>query len=138
MKRFGLLLLPAVVFLASCSKEDIQRPAVNESEWLRKERGIVMGSDFRCDFFVVEMARGYAVMRTWGGFPPLRGALIYGDFNRFGVQTFYNRTEGYLMNADIRDFTPSYFMALDQANWYCNPLGGAFGNAAADSTAGNN
>jgi hypothetical protein len=134
MKKIGLFLLPAIIFLASCSKEGIQQPPINESEWLRKERGIAMASNFQCDFFVAETARGYAVMRTWGGFPPLRGALLYGDYNRFGVQTFYNRTEGYLMNADIRDFTPSYFMAMDQLNWYCSQFDGAFGNAATDST----
>jgi hypothetical protein len=138
MKKVGLFLLPAIFFLASCSKEAIQQPPINESEWLRKERGIVMGSDMRCDFFVVETARGYAVMRTWGGFPPLRGAMLYGNFNSFGVQTFYNRSEGYLVNADIRDFTPSYFMAMDQASWYCSQFGGAFDKAPADSTTSKN
>jgi hypothetical protein len=138
MKRFGLLLLPAMLFLASCSKEGIQQPTINESEWLQKERGMAITGSFQCEYFVVETARGYVVMRTWGGFPPLRGATLYGNFNRFGVQTFYNRTEGYLMNADIRDVTPSYFMAMDQANWYCSQSGGGFNKAPADSTTGKN
>jgi hypothetical protein len=58
-------------------------------------------------------------MRNWGGLSPIRGAVLYGNFNRFGVQTFYNRSEGYLMNADIREYTYSYFQAMDQVNWYC-------------------
>jgi hypothetical protein len=119
MKRFWLLLLPLAWMLASCSKTDLQRPPINESEWLNKDRALVVSSDFQCDYYVVETQRGYALMRNWGGLSPIRGAVLYGDFNRFGVQPFYNRTEGYLMNADIRDYTFSYFQAMDQLNFYC-------------------
>jgi hypothetical protein len=136
MKKLRLLLLPAIVFLVSCSKEDVQRPPINESEWLQKERGFVAASSFDCDFFVVETAYGYSVMRNWGGFAPISGAVLYGNHNSFGVQTFYNRTEGYLMNADIRDRYLSYFQAMDMANWYCSSMNPGFGNlkASADST----
>jgi hypothetical protein len=120
MKKIWLLFLPLTVWLASCSKEDlVQRPPINESEWLNKDRALVVSSDFQCDYYVVETQRGYALMRNWGGISPIPGAVLYGNFDRFGVQTFYNRSERYLMNADIREYTFSYFQALDQVNWYC-------------------
>ncbi len=115
-------MLPLAMFLVSCSKEDVQRPPINEEEWLSKERGFVVASDFQCDFFIMETPRGYALMRNWGGFSPVRGAVIYGNFNRFGVQTFYNRSERVLMNADIREYSFSYFQAIDQMNWYCGQM----------------
>lgn len=123
MKRVFLFLAPLLLFFISCTKEEGVRPPIDETEWLKKERGIVAGSGFGCDYFVVETTRGYAVLRSWGGFAPVRGAVIYGDLSRWGVRTFYNRTEGYLMNADVRDYGLSYFQAMDQMNWYCNPFG---------------
>jgi hypothetical protein len=136
MKKFWLLLLPAFLFLVSCSKEEVQRPPIDESEWLQKDRGFVVASSFNCDFFVVETARGYSVLRNWGGFAPIRGAVLYGNHDSFGLQTFYNRSEGYLMNADIRDRYLGYFQAIDQANWYCGAMNPGFGSfsASADST----
>lgn len=123
MKRLFLFALPLVFFLASCSKEEMVRPPIDETEWLKKERGIVVASTFDCDYFVVETARGYSVLRSWGGFAPVRGAVIYGDLSQWGVRTFYNRSEGYLMNADVRDNWLSYFQAMDQMQWYCNLWG---------------
>jgi hypothetical protein len=119
MKKIMLLMVPLFLLLFSCSKDDAVMPPVNEGEWLNKERGIVVASDLRCDFYVVETRYGYAVLRTWGGFPPVYGAVLYGDFSSWGVRTFYNRSEGYLMNADVRDYRTSYFSALDQMNWNC-------------------
>lgn len=125
MKRLCLLILPLVLLLASCSKTDVgPRPPIDESEWLRKERGVVVASDFNCDFFVVETPRGYSVLRAWGGFPPRWGAVIYGDLSNWGVRAFYNRSEGYLMNADVRDYWLPYFTAMDEMNWNCNLRGG--------------
>lgn len=104
---------------------------------MNKERGYVLASNFQCDVFVAETQRGYALMRNWGGFSPVRGAVLYGEFSRFGVQTFYNRSEGYLMNADIRDYTFSYFQAMDMMNWYCDQ-GNSFGKAPDSTAAGTN
>jgi hypothetical protein len=137
MKRLWLLLLPLAWLLASCSKDDVQRPPIDEGAWLNKERGFVVASDFQCDYFIVETQRGYALMRNWGGFSPFRGAVLYGEFSRFGVQTFYNRSDGTLMNADIRDITFSYFQAIDQLNWYCGQ-GTGFDKAIDSTTAGQN
>jgi hypothetical protein len=123
MKKLFLLMFPLAFLFASCTKEDAVRPPIDETEWLKKERGIVVASTFNCDYFVVETRQGYSVMRSWGGFAPVRGAVLYGDHSQWGVRTFYNRSEGYLMNADVRDTWLPYFQAMDQMQWYCNPFG---------------
>jgi len=94
-------------------------PPVNESVWLTKERGIVVASDFGCDYFVVQTNRGYTVLRSWGGISPFSGSTIYGDLSNWGVKTLYNRSEGRLINADVRDFWLGYFQAMDQVQWSC-------------------
>jgi hypothetical protein len=119
MKKLFLLILPVTFFLASCSKGDVVMPPVNESEWLNKERGIVVASDFSCDFFVVQTNRGYTVLRNWGGISPFSGSTIYGDLSSWGVKTLYNRSEGRLINADVRDYRMGYFQAMDQLQWSC-------------------
>ncbi len=124
MKKLAFLVLPVVLLLASCSKQELVAPPVDEAVWLGRERGIVVASDFSCDYFVVETMRGYTVMRSWGGSAPFRGSVIYGDLSRWGVQTFYNRSDRYLFNADVRDYWLSYFQAIDQVQNLCSdPFG---------------
>ncbi len=119
MKKLLPLLLPTFFFLASCSKTDTPLPPVDESVWLSKDRGIVVASDFNCDYFVVQTNRGYTVLRNWGGISPFSGSTIYGDLSSWGVKTLYNRSEGRLINADVRDYWMGYFQAMDQVQWGC-------------------
>jgi hypothetical protein len=121
MKKIAVYLIPILILAISCSKDDIPRPPVDESVWLQKERGIVVASNFDCDYFVVETQRGYSVLRNWGGFAPFRGTVIYGDLSSWGLKTFYNRSEGYLMNADVRDYWMGYFQAMDLMQYSCGP-----------------
>jgi hypothetical protein len=120
MKRIALLIFPLFLLFSSCSKNDAEMLPINEGEWLSKERGIVVASDFSCDFYVVETRDGYLLLRAWGGFPPQYGAVLYGDFSNWGVNRFYNRSEGYLLDAEVRDYRSSYFSAVDQMNWNCS------------------
>lgn len=120
MKRIVLLILPLFFILESCSKEDLIRPPIDEREWLNRERAVVVTSDYSCDYFMVETRRGYAILRNWGGASPYPGSVLYGDFSSFGVGTFYNRSEGYILNADVRDYWLTYFDALDQLEWACS------------------
>lgn len=119
MKRTILLIIPLLLLFVSCRKQDMVRPPVDESQWLRKERAYVVSSDISCSYFVVETMRGYAVIRMWGGTPPFQGSVLYGDFSYFGVGTFYNRSEGYLFSADVRDWGLTYFAAMDDMDYYC-------------------
>jgi len=125
MKKIALLFVPVLLVFASCSKEDaVPAPPIDESQWLSQERGIVVESDFSCEYFVVETTRGYSVLRNWGGGAPFRGSVIYGDLTGWGVKTFYNRSGRYLMNADVRDYWLPYFHALDQMQNLCvDPFG---------------
>lgn len=122
MKKIVLYIIPIMILAISCRKDVTPLPPVDESVWLQKERGVVVASDFNCDYFVVETQRGYSVMRNWGGFAPFRGTVLYGDLSSWGVKTIYNRSEGYLMNADVRDYWMSYFQALDQMQYSCRPV----------------
>jgi len=119
MKILISFLVPAILLFSSCSKESTPLPPVDESAWLSKERGIVVASDFGCDYFVVQTNRGYTVLRNWGGISPFSGSTIYGDLSSWGVKTLYNRSEGRLINADVRDFWLGYFQAMDQVQWSC-------------------
>lgn len=124
MKKIILFVLPMVLFLAACSRQDTgPRQPIDESYWLQRERGIVAYSDFQCDYYIVETYNGFSLMRAWGGFTPLRGSVVYGDLNRYGMQTIYNRSEGLLMQADVRDYWMTYWDAIDQMDWYCSTSG---------------
>ncbi|KYP13783.1 hypothetical protein [Flavihumibacter sp. CACIAM 22H1] len=121
MKKMLLLVFPVLLVLASCTRTYIDpRPPIDESVWLAKERGVVVYSGFDCDFFVVETRFGYSVLRGWGGFTPVRGAVLYGDFSRFGGGSFYNRSEAYIQQANVIDYWLSYWDALDLADFECS------------------
>lgn len=119
MRRIILLLLPISLLVISCTKQEVVGPPLDENYWLRQERGIVVMSDFSCPYFVVETNRGYSVLRAWGGSSPFPGDVLYGNMSRYGVHTFYNRSDGYLMDADVNDYWLSYFAAIDRVEWNC-------------------
>jgi hypothetical protein len=121
MKRIIVYLLPLVLLVASCSKEDATPlPPVDESQWLKQERAFVVEGGFGCDYYLVQTNRGYSLLRNWGGFTPAPGSILYGDFSSWGVKTFYNRSGGYLLRADVQNFWMSYFQAYDELNFSCS------------------
>ena len=122
MKKILLLVLPLVLVLASCTRTYVDpRPPIDESYWLNQERGVVVYSGFDCDFFVVETRFGYSVIRSWGGYTPLRGAVLYGNFSRYGVQSYFNRSERYVEQMNVVDYWLTYWQAIDLADFECNP-----------------
>lgn len=121
MKKILLFLLPAMLLLASCRRQDYgPNQPIDETYWLSKERGVVNYSDGYCDYFVVETYSGFSVLKSWGGYPPVEGAVLYGDLSRPGVHTIYNRSEGYLLQAEVTDYWLTYWDAIDQVNWFCS------------------
>jgi len=119
MKRiftFSVLLIVAAVLLSSCRKGDPL--LIDESYWLKQERGIVVFSDSFCEYYVVETFNGYTVIRSYG-LKPFEGAVLYGNFSSWGYRTFYNRTEGRLINGDVRDYWLGYFEAQNRVSFYC-------------------
>lgn len=120
MKRTLVILVPILLLFASCRKDDLGRPPIDESQWLNKERAVVVHSDFQCPYYVVETYGGYSVLKSWDGIPPARGAVMYGDFNGWGIRTFYNRSEGYLTQSEVTYYWLSYWDAMDEVNYQCN------------------
>jgi hypothetical protein len=119
MKRILSLVLLSTLFLAACRKSALQPVPIDESRWLQKERGVVVYSDFSCDYFVVETFNGYSILQNWS-LRPFTGDVLYGDFSRWGVRDVYNRSRGSLMRVNVRDYWLSYFAAHDRLSWYCS------------------
>ena len=95
MKRIFTLtisFLLASVFLTSCIRETIYEN--NDNYWLSKEMGEVVYSDPYCNYYVVETFNGYNIVRTYGGYKPYEGSIVYGNFSATGTRDFYNRLYG--------------------------------------------
>lgn len=116
-----MLLLPAVLLLASCTKETLPPQPVDESVWLQQPRGVVVETGgFGCNYFVIQNHWGYSVLQSTGSTPWV-GSVVYGYHQNWGYNYFYNRSDGYVFRADVLDYGMGYFSALDQLNWYCAP-----------------
>jgi hypothetical protein len=119
MKRSIGFVIVGMLLLTACRKADLQQPPVDEAVWLQKERGVVVFSDFSCNYIVIETRNGYTVAENWS-FRPVTGDVLYGDFNFYGLKNVYNRSRGALMAIDVEDFWLSYFDAQDRIGWYCS------------------
>ena len=118
-KLFGFIIF-SLLFLTACCKTDIVTGYIDESQWLQKEKGIVVFADYSCNYFVVETRNGYAILENYS-LRPFTGDVLYGDFSHWSVTTIYNRSRATLMQVNVRDFWLSYFDAQDRINWYCSP-----------------
>lgn len=119
MKRFLLFALPVLLLLSSCRKEVVVVPPVDEGSWMSRERAVVVYSDNYCPYFVVEAQHGYSVLKSWDGIVPYQGSIMYGDFSNWGVRSFYNRSEGYVLKADVQQYWLSYYDAMDEYDYQC-------------------
>jgi hypothetical protein len=119
MKKILLLALPLLLLLSSCRKDVGPVQPIDEENWIHRERGIVVASDFGCPYFVVEAKNGYSLLKSWDGSIPYQGSVIYGDFSSWGLKRFYNRSEQYLQDADVREYWLGYFDAIDEMNYQC-------------------
>jgi hypothetical protein len=119
MKKILLFVLPLFLLFASCRKE-ISGPIADESQWLNKERAVVVSSDINCPYYVVETYGGYSVLKSWDGTIPYQGSVMYGDFSSWGVKTFYNRSERYMAHADVTEYWLGYYDALDEMDYQCS------------------
>ncbi len=119
MKKILLLVLPAFLLLTACHRV-VYAPGevIDESYWLNRERGVVQYSDAYCSYFMVETYNGFSILKAYG-YAPASNVVLYGNLSRPGVQTFYNRTEGYLLQAEVKDYWLSYWDAVDGINWFC-------------------
>jgi hypothetical protein len=121
MRKLVYLVAPLLLLFTSCKKESFdQAYVVDEAQWLNRERAVVVESDFNCPYYVVEGEIGYSVLKSWGGLAPLRGSVMYGDFSNWGTRTFYNRSEGYLIQGQVTQYWLSYWDAVDEMDYQCN------------------
>jgi len=120
MKRLLLLAIPLLLLFSSCRKDVGVAPPIDEAEWMYQERAVVVFSDPSCDYFVVQASNGYSLLKSWDGYLPFEGSVLYGDFSSWGVKRFYNRSEQYLINADVREYWLSYFDATDEMDYQCS------------------
>lgn len=115
-----LATLMAVTF-TSCVKETIFNN--DEQYWLSKERGEVVYSDTYCNYFVVETYQGFNIIRSYGGYKPFEGSIMYGNFSNMGTRDMYNRSGGVVFTGTVTDYWLTYIEAQDALDYYC-PIGG--------------
>lgn len=126
MKRIFTLSAIAVtftVFLSGCIK-NYNDYGFDEGYWLSKERGEVVYSDAYCNYYVVETFNGYTIVRTYGGYKPYEGSMVYGNFSNMGTRDIYNRSSGIVFTGTITDYWLSYAEAQDALDYYCPLYGG--------------
>ena len=119
MKRVFTLSLVTIVLVTIFSACVRNREYIDESYWLNQERGEVVHSDPYCDYYVVETYSGYTILRSFSNFKPYEGSIVYGDFSRYGLRDFYNRSNGQIITADVKEYWLSYFEAQNAIDFYC-------------------
>lgn len=115
------VLLISSLFFVGCVRDTL--PNNNENYWLSKEEGEVVYSDSYCNYFVVETYYGFNIVRSYSGYKPLEGSIVYGNFSSLGTKDFYNYSNGVVFTGTITDYWLDYYEAQDALDFYC-PLGG--------------
>lgn len=115
----ALVVLSLVIFTGCYKQRDV---GFNEDYWLSKERGEVVYSDGYCDYYVVETMNGYTVIRSYDGYKPYEGSIVYGDFSYRGTREIYSRSNGVIFTGSVTDYWLTYYEAQDAVDYYC-PLG---------------
>ena len=105
-----------VTIVSSCVKD---RQYIDESYWLTKERGQVVHSDPYCQYYVVQTDYGYTVLRAYGSYKPSEGSIVYGNFSNYGLIDLYNRSNGEIITAEVKEYWLSYFEAQNAIDYYC-------------------
>jgi len=112
----------AMILLSSCVKEDIA-VGNNENYWLTKEEGEIVYSDPYCSYYVVETYNGYNIIRSYAGYKPYEGDLVYGNFSSLGTKDMYNYSGRFVFTGTVTDYWLSYNEALDALDYYCPVYG---------------
>jgi len=112
----AVILVSFIVFTGCTKRTYID---VDERYWLSQERGEVVYSSSTCDFYVVDTYNGYEVIRSWDGYRPFEGTILYGNFSNYGTRDFYDRANGILVSGEVVDYWLTYGAAQDEINHYC-------------------
>src|SRR4026207_940025 len=104
MKRIftlSIMTIGLLVFFTGCVKN---RGYIDESYWLTKERGQVVHSDPYCQYYVVQTDFGYTIIRSFSNYKPYGGTVVYGNFSSYGTRDFYNRSNGEIFTAEVKEY----------------------------------
>lgn len=126
----SFLIIAAVLF-TGCYKQDIG--ISDENYWLSKERGEVVYSDSYCSYYVVQTSNGYTILRSYGGYRPFEGSIVYGDFGYAGTHDIYNYSTGGVFTGTVTDYWLTYYEAQDAVDYYCPLAKTADGKVMSDS-----
>lgn len=111
---FSAIAFVLTIFFTSC----VKRVPLDDGYWLSKERGQVVYSSSSCPYYLVETANGYSVIRSISS-RPYEGDILYGDFSYYGVKDIYDRTDGLVINGDVKEYWLTYTGAQDALDYYC-------------------
>jgi hypothetical protein len=109
--------LVSIIVFTGCTKHTYIDN--DERYWLSQERGEVVYSSSTCDFYVVDTYNGYEVIRSWDGYRPFEGTVLYGNFSNYGTRDFYDQANGVLVRGEVIDYWLTYNAAQDEINHYC-------------------
>ena len=108
----------AIILLSSCVKDKVV-VANDENYWLTKEEGEVVYSDPNCSYYVVATYYGHNIVRSYAGYKPYEGDIVYGNFSSFGTREMYNYSGRFVFTGTVTDYWLSYNEALDALDYYC-------------------
>lgn len=116
LSAFSLAVL--VFGLSGCLK-DTTIISSNENYWLSKEQGQVVYSDAYCNYYVVQTYNGFNVIRSYGGYKPFEGDIVYGNFSSAGTRDLYNYSSRLVFTGTVTDYWLTYDGAQDALDYYC-------------------
>jgi len=108
----------AIIVLSSCVKDRVV-VANDENYWLSQEEGEVVYSDPYCNYYVVLTYYGHNIVRTYGGYQPYEGDIVYGNFSNLGTRNMYNYSGRFVFTGTVTDYWLTYAEALDALDYYC-------------------
>ena len=125
---FSAITILMTLLFTGCIKENI---GYNENYWLTKEKGEVVYSD-NCQYYVIQTAHGYAILKATGSYKPYERAVVYGNFSNYGLRDFYNRSTGRIFTAEVKEYWLSYYEAQQAIYYYCPSGRNQFNKAGSD------
>jgi hypothetical protein len=83
-------------------------------------KGVVAYRQSGCMYFLAETTNGFALLQWLGGAYPLRGNIIVGDFETYGLKEIYNSTQDSKMKVLVESFWMSESRAMEKYRDKCN------------------
>ncbi|MBZ0103270.1 MAG: hypothetical protein K8I65_13990 [Thermoanaerobaculia bacterium] len=84
------------------------------------EKGPVSHRISGCDWFLIDLPSGYALVEWYGGNDPDKGDEIVGDFDEYGFRNVYNITADQELRVWVDDFWLSKGSALEDLYEKCD------------------